>query len=231
MTADPLALLAELERATRRVLATAETLTDPSAPSALPGWTQGHVLTHIARNADSMCNLVTWARTGVETPQYPSREHRDKGIEAGAGRPLPELIADVRDSSERFASAAGDLPAEAWTFELVLPAGPQKAAVLPWRRLREVEVHHVDLGATYTPADWPESFAHRLLHEAASDRTGLSLTLRADSLGHPVPVGSGGEPTISGPAYALAAWLTGRSSGSDLSVDPSGPLPTVPDWK
>ena len=231
MTADPLALLAELDRATRRVLATAETLTDPSAPSALPGWTQGHVLTHIARNADSMCNLVTWARTGVETPQYPSREHRDKGIEAGAGRPLPELIADVRDSADRFASAAGDLPAEAWTFELALPGGPQKAAVIPWRRLREVEVHHVDLGATYTPADWPESFAHRLLHEAAKDQAGLSLTLRADSLGHPVPVGSGGEPTISGPAYALAAWLIGRSSGTDLSVDPAGPLPTVPDWK
>ena len=231
MTADPLALLAELDRATRRVLATAETLTDPSALSALPGWTQGHVLTHIARNADSMCNLVTWARTGVETPQYPSREHRDKGIEAGAGRPLPELIADVRDSADRFASAAGDLPAEAWTFELALPGGPQKAAVIPWRRLREVEVHHVDLGARYTPADWPESFAHRLLHEAAKDQAGLSLTLRADSLGHPVPVGSGGEPTIGGPAYALAAWLIGRSSGTDLSVDPAGPLPTVPDWK
>jgi maleylpyruvate isomerase len=231
VTADPLALLAELDRATLRVLATAEGLDDPAVPSALPGWTQGHVLTHIARNADGMCNLVTWARTGVETPQYPSWEHRVKDIEAGAGRPLPELIVDIRDSAERFAEAAGALPADAWARELPLPGGPQRVALLPWRRLREVEVHHVDLGAGYTPADWPESFAHRLLHDAAGDRVGVSVTLRADSLGHPVPVGSGGPPTVSGPAHALAAWLTGRSSGAGLTVDPSGPLPTIPEWK
>lgn len=231
MTADPLALLAELDRATQRVLATAETLTDPATPSALPGWTQGHVLTHLARNADGMGNLIAWARTGVETPQYPSWEARVAAIEAGADRPLPEQIADLREASARFASAAAALPAEAWTYELALPSGPQLAALLPWRRLREVEVHHVDLGAGYTPADWPESFAHRLLHEAAGDQSSVALTLRADSLGHPVPVGSGGPPTVSGPAWALAAWLTGRSSGTGLTVDPAGPLPAIPEWK
>jgi maleylpyruvate isomerase len=231
VTADPLALLAELDRATQRVLVTAEGLSDPTTPSALPGWTQGHVLTHIARNADSMCNLVTWARTGVKTPQYASWQDRVDGIEAGAGRPLPDQVADIRDSAARFAAAAAELPADAWARELDLPAGAQIAALIPWRRLREVEVHHVDLGVRYTPADWPESFAHRLLHEAAGDQSGLSLMLRADSLGHPVTVGSGGPPTVSGSAHALAAWLTGRSSGSDLTVDPAGPLPPVPEWK
>jgi maleylpyruvate isomerase len=231
VTVDPLALLAELDRATQRVLATAESLTDPATPSALPGWTQGHVLTHLARNADSMGNLLAWARTGVETPQYASWEERSKGIEAGAGRPLDEQVADLREASARFASSAAAMPGEAWTYELALPAGPQLAALLPWRRLREVEVHHVDLGAGYTPADWPESFAHRLLHEAASDQSTVPLTLHADSLGHPVPVGSGGPPTVSGPAWALAAWLTGRSSGTGLTVEPAGPLPAIPDWK
>ena len=43
-------------------------------PSSLPDWTRAHVLTHVARNADAMVNLVTWARTGVPTPAYPSRE-------------------------------------------------------------------------------------------------------------------------------------------------------------
>ena len=28
-----------------------------------------------------------------------------------------------------------------------------------WRRLTEVELHHVDLGVGYRPADWPEPFA------------------------------------------------------------------------
>ncbi len=67
-----------------------------AAPSALPGWTRGHVLTHVARNADALVNLLTWARTGVETPAYPSREARDAGIEAGAGRPLREQVEDLR---------------------------------------------------------------------------------------------------------------------------------------
>jgi maleylpyruvate isomerase len=35
-----------------------------AAPSALPGWSRAHVLTHVARNADAMINLLTWARTG-----------------------------------------------------------------------------------------------------------------------------------------------------------------------
>ena len=55
MTADPLVLIAEVDRATARLLATARTLDDDAvrAPSPLPGWTRGHVLTHVARNADS----------------------------------------------------------------------------------------------------------------------------------------------------------------------------------
>ena len=89
MSADPLVLLDDVERATSRLLATAGSLdADPSAPSLLPGWTRGHVLTHVARNADSLVNLLTWARTGVVTPQpqpapaqrstatKPARHHR-----------------------------------------------------------------------------------------------------------------------------------------------------------
>src|SRR5262249_1207796 len=110
------------------------------------------------------------------------------------------------------------------------PHGPAPVALVPWRRLREVEVHHVDLAASYAPADWPEAFAHRVLHELAGGLDGISLTLRPDHLGHPVKVGDGGVPEGSGPAYPLGAWLAGRSPGTGLTVDPPGPLPTVPDW-
>ena len=48
VTTDPLVLLDEVDRATARLLATAEGLDgDPATPSLLPGWTRGHVLTHI----------------------------------------------------------------------------------------------------------------------------------------------------------------------------------------
>jgi maleylpyruvate isomerase len=74
--ADPAAAAAELSArlaaATQRLQDTVAGLTDQQArePSLLPGWSRGHVLTHLARNADSLRNLLIWARTGVETPQY-----------------------------------------------------------------------------------------------------------------------------------------------------------------
>jgi maleylpyruvate isomerase len=231
VSADPLVLLVDVDRATTRLLDTATALDgDPAVPSLLPGWSRGHLLTHVARNADGLVNLLTWARTGVVTPQYASREQRDADIEAGSKRPLDVLVTDVRDSAARFAEAAAMLDAHAWASLLDLPYGPSPVALVPWRRLREVEVHHVDLGAPYGPADWPESFAHRVLHEVAGGLSGISLTLHATEIGHPLVVGDGGPPSVSGPAYALAAWLAGRSSGSSLTASPAGPLPSVPEW-
>ena len=87
-------------------------------PSRLPGWTRGHVLTHLARNADALVNLLTWARTGTPTPMYPSVESRNAGIEAGAARPAAEQRADLEATARRLMETAramtpGDLRAEA----------------------------------------------------------------------------------------------------------------------
>jgi maleylpyruvate isomerase len=233
MSADPLVLMGEVEAATSRLLATAGTLDgDPTAPSLLPGWSRGHVLTHVARNADGLANLLTWAHTGVVTPQYADREQRDAEINAGARRSWDELIADIRQSAERFARVAEQLTPADWAVHLeTAPGQRSEAALIPWRRLREVEVHHVDLAASYRPADWPESFAHRVLHEVAGSLEDVSLTVRPDSLGHAIPVGDGGPPEVRGPAHELAAWLAGRSPGTGLKIDPPGALPTIPSWR
>src|SRR6266567_8535421 len=87
---DPGELQARLAGATDRLLATAAGLTDRQArePSLLPGWSRGHVLVHLARNADGLRNLLIWARTGVVTPQYPSQQARDDASRRGrAGQP------------------------------------------------------------------------------------------------------------------------------------------------
>src|SRR3954454_12113758 len=171
MTFDPLVLMTDVDRATERLLRTAESLEQGTIaqPSMLPGWTVGHVLTHVARNADAYTNLLTWARTGVETPAYATPTARAEGIEAGFGRPLAEQIADLREAHERFADAAAAMPAEAWAVHLP-PTGASAAAV-PWARLREVEVHHVDLGRGYTPENWSDAFALRLLREIVAGVT------------------------------------------------------------
>ena len=48
------------------VLETADV--DPTQASRLPGWTVGHVLTHLARNADALRNMIEGAAVG-ETRQ------------------------------------------------------------------------------------------------------------------------------------------------------------------
>jgi len=231
---DPLVLLTDVDRATEEVLRTAADL-DPAAvtaPSLLPGWTVGHVLTHLARNADAHTNLLTWARTGVETPAYPSAAARDAGIEAGAGRPLREQIADLRSAHDRFADAGAAMTAEAWTFPL--PSTGQVAAAVPWARLREVEVHHVDLARGYTPADWSDAFALRLLREIVTTASAdfPPMILRPYGIDHPLTIGTAdAPPVVGGPTKSLAAWLSGRGDGADLTVSPDGELPIPARWK
>ena len=77
------------------------------------------------------------------------------------------------------------MPAEAWTFHL--PSTGQSAAAVPWARLREVEVHHVDLGAGYTPADWSDAFALRLLREIVGGRRRRTAAAGAAPARHRAP--------------------------------------------
>ena len=234
MTIDPLVLMTDVEQATLALLRTAESLDDAAIaePSRLPDWTVGHVLTHLARGADALTNLLTWARTGVESPAYASPEARREAIEAGATRPLAAQVEDLRAAHERFADAAAAMPAAAWAFPLPAPVG-QSAAFVPWLRLREVEVHHVDLGRGFTPDEWSDGFALRLLREivTAPPAEAPDLVLRPLGAEHPLVLGSGGGPVVSGPTKSLAAWLAGRADGTDLTVSPDGELPQPARWK
>jgi maleylpyruvate isomerase len=244
MESDPAQLQRQVDEATARLLDTAGTLTDDRAraPSLLPGWTCGHVLTHVARNADGLRNLLVWARTGVERPQYASAEARNDDIEAGAHRTASKLVADVRDSADAFRAEAGRLAGSAWQVPVHGLRGREHPA---WytlvRRLTEVEVHHVDLDAGFGPADWPEEFVDSLLRRTVggfADRQDVpSCRLEIAGSGETLRIGPSGQDgmpgdarTVAGPAHVLLAWLIGRADGSGLSVRPAGRLPTLPPW-
>ncbi|MGO8958759.1 MAG: maleylpyruvate isomerase family mycothiol-dependent enzyme [Streptosporangiaceae bacterium] len=241
--ADPAALAAalteRLDAATTRLRETVASLSDDQArePSLLPGWTRGHLLTHLARNADSLRNLLIWARTGVETPQYPSGEARDEGISAGADRPASELAADVDVSAAQFAAEAVRLTGPNWAAEVRgLQGAPHPGWFTLRRRLNEVEIHHVDLGAGYLAADWPAEFAAELLDGVAGDFTNEespAVTIVSTDSGRSYqlgPAGSVPDRAISGPDWLLLAWLIGRSTGDGLTAEPAGPLPPLPAW-
>ncbi|MBM0235802.1 maleylpyruvate isomerase family mycothiol-dependent enzyme [Micromonospora sp. STR1_7] len=237
MTTDPLLLMGEVDAATGRLLRTAASLdaADLAGASLLPGWTRGHVLAHLARNADGFVNLLTAARTGQPVPMYSSLAGRTADIDAGAGRPPAEHLDDLRRTADRFAEAVAAMPVEAWAATVQARLGPWPAALLVWGRLREIEVHHLDLAAGYRVADWSEAFAHRLLHEVSTHYGNRpappSMVLRFDGSQHELVIGDRvGAPIVAGPAPDLAAWLIGRDGGDALAVTPDGPLPTPPEW-
>ncbi len=177
----------QIDQATQRLLGTARVITEPDlrVPSLLPGWTRAHVLAHLCRGADAMRNLLIGARSGQDRPAYASAEARQADIEYGAGLRPDELVADVAASAMAWRTIARQLPDEAWQVPVqVLDSAPFPAAQLLTRRLVEVELHHCDLGAGYTPADWPGAFAAMELAEpmCSQRRDRLGCTRAAEPL-------------------------------------------------
>lgn len=206
-------------------------------PSLLPGWTRAHVITHIARNADGFVNLLTWARTGVEHPMYPSTADRDADIEEGADRLAQVVHEDLRAAADRFAAAAERLSDSQW---LATVAGRASmvfpAANIPSMRLFELWVHlvdlDVDLGFGDVPAEQLEGMlgtaVSRLVGRADGPSVHLTVTLPdgAELVWDLVGGAAGEVHDVSGAAAPVLAWLTGRGDGGELNGD----VPALPAW-
>ncbi|MDQ3617021.1 MAG: maleylpyruvate isomerase family mycothiol-dependent enzyme [Actinomycetota bacterium] len=230
-----LAHLHETAAATTRYLEALTVLdeTDVRAPSLLPGWSRGHVVTHVARNADGLRNLMVWARTGAEHPQYASWEQRNLDIEAGAGRSVAVLVEDSCSSAGRFADEVENLSGDAWDFPVrtLSSTNPFPARdVLPARRI-EVEVHHADLGGAYSSADWPRDFTEMMIARVQRDRSDAQpMVVTSTDSAASWTFGSGHGPEIRGATADLAWWLIGRGEGSGL-MSSSGALPELTRWR
>ncbi|MFJ8307543.1 MULTISPECIES: maleylpyruvate isomerase family mycothiol-dependent enzyme [unclassified Streptomyces] len=220
--------LDSVREATERLLTAAAGLDNASVtePSRLPGWSRGHVLAHIARNADALVNVL------AGRPMYASAEIRDADIDRDAPRPLAVQLADVRDSAAAF-QAEADRPAD-WSRTVELRNGVTDAAArVPFRRLVEVELHHVDLGIGYELEDLPEDFVRREIDFLADRFTGhqdLPSIALTDDTGRSWTTGGGadgGPVQVTGPAADLVGWLAGRRDGAALKTT-GGALPALP---
>jgi len=144
-----------------RLINTVSQLDDATArkPSILPGWTIGHVLTHVARNADGHVHRLEGALRGEEVSRYPGGEaQRDADIEAGSGRTAEELLDDVTSSAVRLQETWRRCEAEGWPNSHLMAGDRWRVNESPLRRLREVEIHHADLGLDYSAEDWPDGY-------------------------------------------------------------------------
>lgn len=235
----------QVRDAERRLLAGLEGLPDSDVKrsSLCPGWTIGHLLTHVARGADALRRAVDGSRRGELVPMYASAQAREADIEAGAGRPAAELAADVEGTAGRLHQSWAAVDPGGWDRPVphrVLGQIPVRDTVTV--RLFEVEIHHVDADRGYRPADWPPPFVSQLLRQVVPTVArrlpdGVSLGLRAADTGQRWSCDAQGadgraeQVTVSGPSWAIGAWLTGRpgAAAGSLSVT-GGDLPALAPW-
>lgn len=229
-------------------------------PSRLPNWSRGHLLTHVARNADSHVRLLKAAQRGKLVEQYKGgQEGRAADIELGAIRDAATIIKDTVRASTRLIALWTALPDDVWERDVGTNVGTKPAWGLVWSRWRELAIHHVDLDLGYGPSDWPGEFVGHMLQDILQGLpsrlpTGLDgLTLQVtganDALlsSHSVTSDAqqrqnassaeqrGASVTAKGSAPMLLAWLLGRQAATPAPefLDPQGhtiPAPTLAPW-
>jgi maleylpyruvate isomerase len=226
--------VARIATATTKLLETVGALGDAAMaqPSLLPGWDRAMVVTHLAANADGLHRVIEAAKVGEVGEFYPGgRPARDAEIEAGRGRPAVELYRRLEASCERAMASLQDASDELWHAPAVHPAGERQIGALVVARLREVEVHHVDLDAGYSPADWPSEWVMEEMDRAMLDLParlphGVAVVLAATDADQHWVAGSGEAVELAGPMAELFAWLTGRSATVGGS-----PAPALAPWR
>lgn len=218
-------LLAVLDRHTAALLATAATFTDDdlAAGSLCAGWTRGHVLSHLARNAEGLTRLARAALEGTGETMYASTEARDADIEAGARRPVAEQVRDLTETAAALEATLRRLgPDQEDQRHERTPGGMLvRIGNLPAMRLREVVYHHIDLqaGLTFDRLD-------SALDEGLLDRF-LTVELRSRRSDDPPP-----RLTVrtldGGDGGAGAEWVLG--TGDDGRVTVTGSRAGVLGW-
>ncbi|MEP6599766.1 MAG: maleylpyruvate isomerase family mycothiol-dependent enzyme [Actinomycetota bacterium] len=210
---------------------------DVAVPSLLPGWTRGHVLSHIARNADGTSLTLAGALRGEQLARYPDgRDGRNADIESGATRPAAAQLADVHESADRLDRLFGALADyDGWD----LPAENGTAAhSFVTARWREVEIHRVDVDGDYTAAHWPTQFIDYLLPRLAAElgtRTTEPIRIEVEAEGSRTTAlpgstwtaGEGDPVRVAGPDWAVLAWLVGRPSSASGALSAT---PTLQAW-
>jgi maleylpyruvate isomerase len=205
-----------------------------SAPSALPGWTGQHLLSHIGHNARAVRNLAQWAATGQTIPMYSTPTARGNEIAARASWEPKRLRSFIETEQDALAAALQQLDNEQLATEVVTAQGRHvPAAVLPWLRIRELWIHTVDLHRDADFSDFPAPLLDELLAEV--------LRWRRDVRGEAVRVQPSDRELASAPseqqhpgqvvgrAADLARWATGRGA-VDIRTTDDSPLPILSAW-
>ncbi|MCU1537925.1 MAG: mycothiol-dependent maleylpyruvate isomerase [Humibacillus sp.] len=216
---------------TDRVVESAASLRNDAvlAPSLCAGWSRGHVLAHIARNADALSRVAAIALSGEPGTMYVSQAERDAEIEAGARRPAADQATDILESGHRLAGLLARLGPEhdAVTVERV-PGGPRlEVGNLRFMRLRELVFHHVDLDSCFgfdrVAPEVVDLFLRDAVDRLRAADAPPSLTL-VTTEGDQLVVGDGAT-AVRGTRADVLLWAA-RGRTDRVTLD--GPAPTLP---
>lgn len=211
----PEARLEQVYGATALYLQDVDRLTadDVAADTVLPGWSRAHVVAHVALHALGSSRALMGLAHGHPLPIYDSDEKRDHDIEITSKLPVDELRELSFDACGRFKASCEAIHESDATWDSLVERTPRgmvyTADGVIDTRWREVEIHHVDLGVGYSPADWSPAFTAYIHDEVTWDR-GDTVDLSG----------------IEGDTAGIAYWLLGRDSGHGLTGD----LPTLSTW-
>jgi maleylpyruvate isomerase len=213
--------VARIDIATQKLLKTVSRLDDVAAAGAslLPDWDRSMVVTHLAANADGVRRAVEAARRGNTAEVYPGgKAARDAEIEAGRALPAQDLNLRLEVACRELSLALGKGTDEIWDSPAIGTRGEVHIGPgLVVARLREVEVHHVDLDYGYKPEDWPFEWVMEEMDRAMLDLPsrlppGKAVVLTATDADQHWVAGSGDATEISGTTAQLFAWVIGRAS-------------------
>ncbi|MEV6108095.1 maleylpyruvate isomerase family mycothiol-dependent enzyme [Streptomyces sp. NPDC051940] len=208
-----------------------EGLTDEAVrePSALPGWSRAHVLSHLEGIGRALARQARHAVRGELVEVYDGgRPARDAGIEAGAVRSAAELRDAVRVALAEAHAAWTAVGPDDWSRPVRYRDGELRGALLCW--WRELEIHTADALLGRGPGDWSRALCGHILDFLTPRAPEGGLALRVTD-GPESRVYGDGDPAaaVDGRLADLAAWFAGRTPRQPVTAV-NGPLPELGPW-
>ncbi|TDD49111.1 maleylpyruvate isomerase family mycothiol-dependent enzyme [Kribbella antibiotica] len=190
--------------------------------SLLPGWTRGHLITHVANFSYAFTRQVEYALRGELVEVYDGgRPARNAAIDAGADRPAAVLVEDLSQAVTGLLAAWDRVGPDDWSRPISHRNSTLAHGIdATWR---ELEIHTSDLGLGATPDEWPATFCAHLL-DFLRPRTPKGVHLVLQPSDGPVwEDGTGEERVLTGTLTSLTAWYAGRPTTTPVE----GPEPEL----